>query len=188
MMETCWCQHHWHRYTEWKSSFFFKWKIPLEKDDRMTYSHLSSLVFDNKHTHKLVVALVGPSSLASPLLTTTTTRRRLVKYKTFTNQPREMVAGPIVSTDNRHTRQLLGNGRDAVDYFWQQHNPLQYMRVFQLFYGDGPNGPMRALYTNFLLLQVKGQRVGTLQSTSQVCESLFFKSKRGEKKNQIKSS
>ena len=83
----------------------------------MTYSHLSSLVFDNKHTHKLVVALVGPSSLASPLLTTTTTRRRLVKYKTFTNQPREMVARPIVSTDNRHTRQLLGNGRDAVDYF-----------------------------------------------------------------------
>ena len=85
----------------------------------MTYSHLSSLVFDNKHTHKLVVALERPSSLASPLLTTTTTRRRLVKYKTFTNlnQPREMVAGPIVSTDNRHTRQLLGNGRDAVDYF-----------------------------------------------------------------------
>ena len=123
MMETCWCQHHWHRYTEWKSSFFFKWKIPLEKDDRMTYSHLSSLVFDNKHTHKLVVALVRPSSLASPLLTTTTTRRRLVKYKTFTNQPREMVAGPIVSTDNRLTRQLLGNGRDAVDYFWQQHPP-----------------------------------------------------------------
>ena len=45
---------------------------------------------------------------------------------------------------------------------------------------------MRALYTNFLLLQVKGQRVGTLQSTSQVCESLFFLNQRGERKN-IKS-
>ena len=175
MMETCWCQHHWHRYTEWKSSFFSSEKSRWKKT--IAWPTLTSRPsYLTTNTHKLVVALVGPSSLASPLLTTTTTRRRLVKYKTFTNlnQPREMVAGPIVSTDNRHTRQLLGNGRDAVDYFWQQHNPLQYMRVFQLFYGDGPNGPMRALYTNFLLLQVKGQRVGTLQSTSQVCESLFF--------------